>query len=147
MVPDQGPLNGCCCLYRFTSSLPKQFFHCLWKLITHVALMLRAWRPSVSDCVCPTVALVDCDHIVQKKVEIGSRHDRTGWWSLSMPNPTQIVASCDAEFYGERPAGYGKMWSFVLRRGNKNGASNRLHVALFHHLLSFWWLSNCWEIR
>ena len=51
-------------------------------------------RPS--DC----ITLVDCDQIVQQKVEIGTRQDRSMSFGYTcMPKTTQIVVSCDPEFY------------------------------------------------
>jgi len=44
--------------------------------IRHIALMLRAWRPSVRL----SVTLVDCYHIVQPKVEFGTRQDGSKSW-------------------------------------------------------------------
>ena len=35
--------------------------------------MLQAWRPSVR----PSVTMVDCDHVMQQKVEIGIWHKVT----------------------------------------------------------------------
>jgi len=65
-------------------------------------------------------------HLVQRK-----------WKSVCafatcMPKATWIVISCYPEFYGGRPVGYGKMWSFVLLLHASNGS----HVALSQHELS-----------
>ena len=42
--------------------------------------------------VCPSVTLVDCDHIMQRKVEVATWHDR-GVLTTCMPKPTRIVLS------------------------------------------------------
>jgi len=47
--------------------------------------------------ICLSVTLVDCEHIVLQKVEIG-----TGWVSFfatCMPKPNGIAISCDPKLY------------------------------------------------
>jgi len=69
----------------------------------------------VSDVsVCPSVTTVDCDHIVQQNVEMGTLQDRPVAWPPACQRrlgSLYPVISTD-----ERPVANVKMWSFALRQ-------------------------------
>jgi len=50
--------------------------------------------------VCLSVTLVDCDHIVQQKVEMGTRQDKSSvfWLPARKSRPGRIAVSCNPDF-------------------------------------------------
>ena len=98
--------------------------------------MCRAYATNMTSVhlsvyVCLSVTLVDCDHIMQQKVEMG--HD---WIDRCLgylhAEANRLVSSCDPELYGGRTVAYRKNVEFCAWT-----ASNGSHVALSQHLLNF----------
>jgi len=61
-------------------------------------LCSRACYAAGITFVCPSVKLVDCDHIMQQKVEMAYVVGFVGALATCVPKPTRIVVSCDLEF-------------------------------------------------
>jgi len=76
----------------------------------YVTIMLQAWPPSVCRL---SVTSVDCDHVGQRKVEIGTLQDRssswlTARWSSPGYNRSPYPVIPIPKFYWGRAVKYGK---------------------------------------
>jgi len=94
--------------------------------ISHVVLMLQAWRPSVRLY----VTLVDCDNTVQQKVEISKWQDRSvSWLSACQCRPGSyyhVTPNSTKEYQTEQQTELHRVLHF-----DGNSVSNGSHVALY----------------
>jgi len=93
----------------------------------HSAITARCYVACLS--VCLSVALVDCDHVVQQRVEIGTLQD----YSVSWLPP-----------YRSRPGSYCPVIREMEKCVHTSAASNGLHVSLSQHLMRFLFLCSRW---